>query len=146
MPTSPLRERLWSTEGFFTISSLSLCLCGVVRAHLHRREQFLEVQREHLWASVPLWNCSDRGESPHWGSCRECATFPSEAESFVKISLLCCAHFTNPLTLWERGTSDGMELWRERFQGYWRRRVVRDGKQVILIHPPQRLAKSPLKW
>lgn len=53
----------------------------------------------------------------------------------AEIPLLCCAHFANP-PLWERGTSDGVELWRERFQGYRWRRVVRDDKQVILIHPP----------
>lgn len=84
---------------------------------------------------ISAWNHSDRGESPppHWGSRQEGGTFPSE--SFAKISLLCCAYLSNP-PRWEPGTSDGMELWRERFQGYWWRRVVRDGKQVILIHPP----------
>lgn len=134
MPTSQLREQLRSSEWIFTFSSLSLCLGRAVRALLHRTEQFFggaaRVSQCDLCLE-PQWQ--GRVPQPYWGSRQEGGTFPSE--SFVKISLLCCAHFTNP-PRWEPGTSDGMELWRERFQGSWWRRVVRDGKQVILIHPP----------
>lgn len=64
MLTSQLREQLWSSEWIFTFSLL--CLRSVVRAHLHRTEEFFEVQREHLRASVPV--CSLPGITVAWES------------------------------------------------------------------------------